>query len=57
MQRMIAKQIFNFVYRVKDIQNTNVSANDLWLKAMFLVTSLTFIEKFPKIILLENDFH
>ncbi len=29
MQRMIAKQIFNFVYRIKDIQNTNVSANNL----------------------------
>ena len=57
MQGVIPKQVFDFVDRVEYIHDTDVSADDLWLKPMFLITCLALIEEFPKIFFFKNNFH
>ena len=57
MQGVIPEQIFNFINRIHNIYHADISTNNLWLKPMFLVTCLAFVEKLTKIILFKKDFH
>ena len=54
MQRMKPEQILYFINRVKNIHHSDVAADNLRLKPMFLVTRFALIIEFSKIFLVQK---